>query len=450
MSNSVAEFVRIGTLWGTPSEVSRLRLRGFRGAKILHGVTWRRGGGYSDARHLSINPPIRVADQISSAPVHVMAVRRVTLESLLERFTLEVRAGGSPSISQYAQRYPSLAAEIDELFPLVEGLERCKLAQDVEFERQNFPEEFPLQQLGDCRLVREIGRGGMGIVFEAIQAPAGRAVAIKLLPTRFLADRLKSKERFQREAVTIAGLRHQNIVPIYSFGEHDGYYFYIMQLVRGVSLDWVIRQLRESSEPICSSRIQQMATGGATVPATDEPHRRLARDSWVVFAKIGIQVALGIAHAHRHAVLHHDIKPANLLLNVAGRVVVTDFGGSYQRGNQVTDANEHGVGTLRYMAPERLRGRSDARSDVYSIGATLYELVTRQPAFDTRDRSRMVEMILNESPPSPRQFSPQLPAQFETIILTALSRNPAARHPTAKALADDLKRFVKRQETLER
>ncbi len=380
------------------------------------------------------------------------SAQRMTLDVLLERFTRDVRQGTAHPITHYARRFPQLAKEIEELFPLIEGLEKCKVAQDADFVRQNFPEEFPLRQLGNCTLVREIGRGGMGLVFEAIQSPLGRPVAIKLLPTRFFADQLKSKERFQREAVTIAQLKHQNIVPIYSFGEHDGYYFYVMELVRGVSLDWVIRELRGSAEPICSSAIYEIATGGGSGaadpwrPAKPITSRKLARDSWNVFAKIGIQIALGISHAHLHDVLHHDIKPANLLLNVDGRVVVTDFGGSYQPNTTHRPTAEHQTGTLRYMAPERLQGRSDARSDVYSIGVTLYELVTQEAAFDTDDRSQLTEMVLNAKLPAPRQVRGDVPVALESIIQKAMALNPDARYATARALADDLRRFVRRPE----
>lgn len=380
------------------------------------------------------------------------SAQRMTLDVLLERFTRDVRQGTAHPITHYARRFPQLAKEIEELFPLIEGLEKCKVAQDADFVRQNFPEEFPLRQLGNCTLVREIGRGGMGLVFEAIQSPLGRPVAIKLLPTRFFADQLKSKERFQREAVTIAQLKHQNIVPIYSFGEHDGYYFYVMELVRGVSLDWVIRELRGSAEPICSSAIYEIATGGGSGaadpwrPAKPTTNRKLARDSWNVFAKIGIQISLGISHAHLHDVLHHDIKPANLLLNVDGRVVVTDFGGSYQPNTTHRPTAEHQTGTLRYMAPERLQGRSDARSDVYSIGVTLYELVTQEAAFDTDDRSQLTEMVLNAKLPAPRQVRGDVPVALESIIQKAMALNPDARYATARALADDLRRFVRRPE----
>jgi serine/threonine protein kinase len=376
---------------------------------------------------------------------------RVTLELLLDRFTREVRRGLTPSIEQYATRFPQFAEEIWELFPLVDNLERCKVVQDAELVRQNFPDEFPLRQLGDYKIVREIGRGGMGIVFEAVHSPAGRAVAIKLLPGRDQGDRRQSKERFHREAITIAQFRHQNIVPVYSFGEHDGYYYYVMQLVRGVGLDWVIKKLRESSAPVLCSTIGELKDPPGNVKTAaentaDPPSvRGISRDSWKAFAKIGIQVAAALTYAHQREVLHHDIKPANLLLNAAGKVVVTDFGGFYRSRTELGKVPESTTGTLRYMAPERLKGQSDVRSDVYALGATLYELVTRTPLFEASDRSHLTELVLDSAIVRPRSISRSLPPAFEAIILTALARNREDRYPNAKALADDLLRFVNQQ-----
>ncbi|MDB5392486.1 MAG: stkP 6 [Planctomycetaceae bacterium] len=375
----------------------------------------------------------------------------VTLEILLDHFTQEVRRGIATSVDLYAARYPEFADEIWELFPLVDNLERCKVVQDAAYVRQNFPDEFPLRQLGEYTIVREIGRGGMGIVFEATHSPAGRPVAIKLLPGRDQGDRRQSRDRFHREAITIAQFRHQNIVPVYSFGEHDGYYFYVMQLVRGVGLDWVIQKLRESPAPVMCSTIRdlknrQSATSEAMESTLETPSVRcISRNSWKVFAKIGIQVATALSYAHQRNVLHHDIKPANLLLNAAGKVVVTDFGGFYQSRTGHAKAPECTTGTLRYMAPERLKGDSDARSDVYSLGATLYELVTRTPLFEAADRSRLTDLILNSNVTRPVQFAPDLPRAFEAIILTALAGNRNQRYPSAKALADDLLRFVNQQ-----
>lgn len=374
-----------------------------------------------------------------------------TFETLLDRFTRDTRRGIAPPIEQYVAWFPQFADEIRDLFPLVDNLERCKVAQEAELVRQNFPDEFPLRQLGDYTLVREIGRGGMGIVFEAIHSPAGRPVAIKLLPGRDQGDRQQSKARFHREAITIAQFRHQNIVPVYSFGEHEGYYFYVMQLVRGVGLDWVIQKLRDSSAPLLCSTIQELKGYPVAVKPVSHNHletpsvRGISRDSWKVFAKIGIQVASALSYAHQRDVLHHDIKPANLLLNADGKVVVTDFGGCYRPRSSLANTSESTTGTLRYMAPERLSGQSDPRSDVYSLGATLYELVTRTPLFETTVKNRLTDLILNSTPTRPSQLSQNIPAAFEAIILNALARDRSDRYPTAKALADDLLRFVNQQ-----
>jgi serine/threonine protein kinase len=362
----------------------------------------------------------------------------VTFYSLVDQFTREVRRGTAPSIKAYVAKYPQFAEQILDLFPLIADLERCKSSQDAELVRQNFPDEFPLRQLGDYTLVREIGRGGMGIVFEAIHSPTSRTVAIKLLPGRDSKNLRRSKKRFHREAITIARFQHQNIVPVYSFGEHDGYCFYVMQLVQGIGLDRVIKKLRDSSDPVfCSTTSDLKNRDCAKTPSV----RGIRRDSWKVFARIGIQVATALTYAHQRDVLHQDIKPANLILNAAGKVVVTDFGGSYRPRTEPCRTTST-TGTLMYLAPERLNGDSDARSDVYSLGATLYELVTRTPLFPGSDRARLPNLVLNAPPTRPTLLEKTLPIELESIILRALSKNPADRYATAKALGDDLLRFV--------
>jgi len=153
--------------------------------------------------------------------------------SLVTRFTDAVRRGERPSIEEYVERYGEWADQIRELFPLIESLEQWKSEKEVQCLRQNLPDEFPVRRVGDYEFVRELGRGGMGIVFEAIRQSTGERFAVKLLPWRFATDMAQWKERFQREAATIARLRHPNIVRVYAFGTHEGYCYYVMQLVEG-------------------------------------------------------------------------------------------------------------------------------------------------------------------------------------------------------------------------
>lgn len=390
---------------------------------------------------------------------------REPLEVLVTRFSDEVRRGQQPSIEDYASRYRDWAPQIRELFPMIESLERWKTDKQIEGLRRSVPDEFPVRQLGSYRLVRELGRGGMGIVFEAVHDESGKRFAVKLLPWRFAADMPRWEERFRREATTIARLRHANIVQVFSFGTHEGYCYYVMQLVEGVSLDWIIRRLRETSDVVYVDEIRRAGrhdpvgeghAAGHKPPVPSMQGRPtdlqpafqmrdgagLRRDSWLEFATIGLQVALALAHAHDVGVWHNDVKPANLLLDRSGQVVVTDFGIGRRVEEGVGDAGEHPIGTLRYMAPERLLGHCDARSDVYSLGLTLYELVTQRAAFAAEEKRELMELILKSRLPGVRQIVPQIPRPLETIILNAIAKEPVDRYPSAATMATDLLRFV--------
>lgn len=373
---------------------------------------------------------------------------RDPLEVLLSRFSEAVRRGERPDVEEYAAGHPELADQIRELFPLIENLEHWKTDKEVECLRRSVPDEFPVRRLGKYDLVRELGRGGMGIVFEAVRGDSGRRMAVKLLPWRFAADRPHWRERFRNEAATIARLRHPNIVRVYTFGTHEGYCFYVMQLIEGVSLDWIVRRLRETNDLVYVEEIRRAGREDrqrATVPGASHPAYGLGRDSWNIFANIGLQVARALAHAHGKGVLHNDIKPGNLLLDRAGQVIVTDFGFGRSAEDNVALADEHPTGTLRYMAPERLLGRCDARSDLYSLGLTLYELATQTPAFVAADRRQLVEMILGSRLKLPRQIVPGMPSPLETIILNALAADPAERYQSADEMAADLARSINGQ-----
>ena len=373
------------------------------------------------------------------------------LDVLLTLFTQEVRAGLNPSIEAYAQRHKELAAEIRELFPLIETLEHCRDRKESECLRYRFPQEFRIEQLGEYRIVRELGRGGMGIVFEAFEPGMQRPVAIKLLPWRFREDRPQRAEQLRNEAATIARLRHRNIVPIYSFGQHDGYWYYVMQYVAGVSLGWVTRRLREPAAVVTAEEIHRIARSGSFAtkvlvePIVETTDRMISRDSWMAFARMGVQVAQALGYAHREGALHNDIKPDNLLLDTVGRIFVTDFGVGIHWADDHATTDDQPVGTLRYMAPERLKGHPSAATDIYALGVTLYELVTGTPPFDHADRGQLTGLIFDGKPQPPRSLKPQLPASLEAIILRAMAKEPKHRYASANELAADLLRFAKRQ-----
>lgn len=379
---------------------------------------------------------------------------RDPIDVAVTRFMDLARTGRVPTLADFCRQYPEIATELQELLPLVCDLEHWSAEKESECGRSSLPTELTLRTLGEFTMVREIGRGGMGVVLEATN-PAGHSVAIKLLPLRFAADANRRRSQLKREANTLQALEHKNIVPVHSFGSHDGYWFYVMDLVRGRSLDWVIQRLQSSPDKLTA---EELVRGSATATQSDINAamlvgRSLSRDSWKSFAKIGAQAASGLSHAHSMGILHYDIKPSNLLLEDTGRVFLADFGvassdhpltGEFRAVSpqQVTEpGKEPGIGTLRYMAPERFQGTCELRSDIYSLGATLYELVTLAPLFTANSRRELVDQITCASIRPPRSLRPEIPVELENCILKALSPKPDERYESSKEFATDLMRF---------
>jgi serine/threonine protein kinase/WD40 repeat protein len=334
------------------------------------------------------------------------------------------------------------------------------------------------ERLGDFRLLRQVGRGGMGVVYEAEQVSLGRRVALKVLPHHSLLDP-EAVERFRREARAAAGLHHTNIVQVFGTGEQDGLHYFVMQFIPGLGLDVLIdelKQLRPEQQPSLSRKVSlagtayEVLSGHLANPRVAEPVKAPAdatarlsaltgagaesaravvssagagRGYWVSVARIGAQVADALAFAHAHGVVHRDIKPSNLLLDPRGTVWVTDFGLAKAAGD-AGDLTRSGdvLGTLRYMAPERFQGRSDARSDIYSLGVTLYELLTFRSPFGVADREQLLHQVMHAEPIRPRKANPEVPRDLETVVLKAIGREPADRYQSAAGLADDLRRFV--------
>jgi tetratricopeptide (TPR) repeat protein len=337
-----------------------------------------------------------------------------SVDDLAEEFARRWRDGERPTVEEYTARYPHLAAEIRDVFPAVLLMEQLKPRRAGPAPPAAVPTEASPapERLGDYRIVREIGRGGMGVVYEAEQEALGRRVALKVLPAQLFPNE-KLRARFRREAQAAARLHHTNIVPVFGSGEQDGCCFYVMQLIEGRSLE---------------------AAPAEPVPAPPDAHRAVAR--------LGVQVAEALAYAHGQGVLHRDIKPSNLLLDGHGTVWVTDFGvAKLVEEAHLTQSGEL-VGTLRYMPPERFLGRSDARGDVYSLGITLYELLARHPAFPDTTPHHLIQLISNAEPPALRRQDATIPADLETVVLKAAARDPAHRYQSAAELADDLRRFL--------
>ncbi|MFO0907489.1 MAG: serine/threonine-protein kinase, partial [Isosphaeraceae bacterium] len=292
-----------------------------------------------------------------------------------------------------------------------------------------------LSEVGGFRVVREIGRGGMGVVYEAEQPPLGRRVALKILPPAASLDP-RHRQRFEIEAQAAALLHHENIVSIFGFGTDRGVDYFAMPLIEGWSLSDVIRDRRS-----------QPSRSGSETPCTVAPCLPAGGRSYVLaVARLMLQAADALDHAHSVGVIHRDIKPSNLLVDARGKLWVADFGlARIGRGEPALTGTGDLLGTLRYMSPELLRGDRDVaspRSDLYALGATLYELLTLRPAFAVENREELYRRILHDEPPAPRGLNPSIPRDLETIVQKAMAKEPSARYATAGELADDLRRFL--------
>lgn len=383
---------------------------------------------------------------------------RDPLELLAAEYMERLRLGQHPEIEDYAARHPPLAADIRDLFPTIAATERLKARQAQSSGGRATLGPAQPEQLGDFRIIREIGRGGMGVVFEAEQESLGRRVAVKVLPRQVLLDE-KQLKRFEREARIAANLHHTNIVEVFGVGVQEGFHYYVMQYIHGVGLDAVIPALakfvteqRESEPPpaarpatisdaanvLAQASARQLLDGGVGL----RPGGQLSPEYWQHIARIGLQAAAALDHAHNQGVLHRDIKPANLLLDVEGTVWLADFGLAKAAQSEAVSLSRDIVGTLRYMAPEQFGGQTDHRSDIYSLGLTLYELLALRPAYEETEQSRLIQRITQGPPPPPSTARWGIPRDLETVILKAISHDADQRYPSAAAMAEDLRCFL--------
>jgi tetratricopeptide (TPR) repeat protein len=420
------------------------------------------------------------------------------LGELAEAFLERHRRGEHPAVEEYAAAHSELACEIRRLFPALLMMEDLRPESgDPGGDLATAAGAAP-QRLGDYRILREVGRGGMGVVYEAEQESLGRRVALKVLGAQGLRSP-RQLLRFHREARAAARLHHTNIVPVFGVGEAEGLHYYVMQLIPGLGLDAVLEEIKRlrghgpeevapappagARAPLAADVVRSLMTGQFTTapvhdtsadrpapsasadrpaPSAAAPALALGPRSSVVLpgqsrgssatdpagrfarsvALIGVQVAEALDYAHRQGVLHRDIKPSNLLLDGQGTVWVADFG--LAKAADSDDLTHTGdiVGTVRYMAPERFEGRCDARSDVYALGLTLYELLARRPAFEKSDRAELIHLVTHTEPPRLRRLEPSVPLDLETVVHKAIDRETERRYPTAAALADDLRRFL--------
>ena len=417
------------------------------------------------------------------------------IEGLAER----LQAGEPVDLEACARDHPEWADRLRTLLPTIAMMAELGHSQVRDGSRTQTPRcgmDATTGLLGDFRILREVGRGGMGVVYEAEQLSLRRRVALKVLPFAATLDP-RQLQRFQLEARAAACLHHTNIVPIHAVGTERGVPFYAMQFIEGRSLADLIRDLRrlEGLDPAdgratglfevsTSTLAAQLASAGLppgdhdpVIPPADphpdrvasvgrsdprksEPHAPRATSglprSWDSptqsrahfhnVARLGQQVAEALDHAHARGIIHRDIKPGNLLLDGEGNIWVADFGLALIQGDHRLTLTGDVLGTLRYMSPEQAlaqRAVVDHRTDVYSLGMSLYELLTLEPAFGGRDRQELLRRIASEEPRPPRLLNRAVPAELATVVLKAMEKDPAERYATAQDMADDLGRFLR-------
>mgnify|MGYP001587536400 FL=1 len=308
-----------------------------------------------------------------------------------------------------------------------------------------------------------LGQGGMGIVYKAVQAKLNRAVALKVLPAMIGSANPAAVQRFRREATAAARLHHTNIIPIYDFGESIDAHYYAMELVVGEALNDIIDRFAGDGVPNPTgaqmdqlySRLSLSSAGmllsmdaadvTATEPGTTTAVGLRGRSYFRQVARWVSDAAEALHYAHSQGIIHRDIKPANLMLAADGRIMVADFGLAKSADEHSVTKTGAVVGTLRYLSPEQAmakRVKVDHRTDIYSLGVTMYELLCFRPAYPMTDDKEILSAVLTRDPVAPRKINHHVPAELDTICMKCLEKMPVARYETAKTLADDLRRYI--------
>jgi serine/threonine protein kinase len=346
-----------------------------------------------------------------------------------DRFLSQVRRGERPSIDELVTRFPDHAEQVRRQCRMMMFAERLGTNPHPVVARLREPPS--LMRLDDYEIHRLIGRGGMGFVYKASKPGLSRRVAIKVLADQASTSRSLPK-RFALEAEAASRLHHPNIVPVFDYGEFQGLQFLAMLYIDGCNLEQVVRHLILTKSGVSVSK------GNAA------PEECLAAvDSWEKIARLGAQAASGLQHAHQHGMIHRDIKPANLLLDRQSNLYIADFGLAKIR-DEDSNLSRTGdtIGTPRYISPEALRGFTDERSDVFGLGVTLYELVSRTEAFSgTTARQAIQDRSILALPPL-KELRPDVPEYLADIIMKACGPDPRDRFATAQAFQQELNRFA--------
>ena len=367
------------------------------------------------------------------------------LAELVDQISALLEQGKRDEVDALIKAHPAHTDRLARILPTIEVLACCDDASAG----------FPLSSaadiaahcrtLGDFRIVREIGRGGMGIVYEVEQLSLERRMALKVLPVAATLS-VQQLERFKNEARLAASLKHPHIVSVHSVGVERGVHFYAMELVEGCSLAQAIAELSgignqtRTSPSEVSDSAETSPVAALSTARSDNPQDYFRR-----VAQLIADAADALDYAHAAGIVHRDIKPGNLLLDSDGKVHVTDFGLARLEADAGVTLTGDMLGTLRYMSPEQAAGKPgliDYRTDIYALGATLYELLAMRPAFAGSDRAKLLRRIAEDTPPALRQFNARIPVDLATITAKTLEKEPADRYQSAADFAADLRAFL--------
>ncbi len=351
------------------------------------------------------------------------------LEELLADALAAQDAGGDAAVSAFLAMHPQERAAIERGLARARQMGLAGAAAPV----ADFPD-----RLGEFRLLRRLGSGGMGVVYEAEQQSLSRRVALKLVRPELLYFE-GARERFRREIEAVARLQHPAIVPVLASGEQDGVPFYAMELLHGRTVHEVTAALRGRDPALLRGADLRAAIGADGETGTDP----LQGPWWQICTRLIHNIALGVRHAHLRGIVHRDIKPSNVMLTTDGRTVLLDFGVALVGGNREFTRTGNTPGSPAFMSPEQLRGDAvDERTDVYSLAATLWQMLTLQPPFPpTGD----VQKVLAGELRSPLVHNRELPRELELVVRTAMDVDRERRYADMQAFADDLQAVLQRR-----
>ncbi|MBI1850339.1 MAG: SUMF1/EgtB/PvdO family nonheme iron enzyme [Planctomycetes bacterium] len=377
-----------------------------------------------------------------------MSPRNPEVDRILQEFIDRRAHGESPSPEDYLNRFPHLSRELRAYFATLESLDRCVAGHGTPPPNETVFDDF--------RIVKELGRGGgMGVVFLAEQLSLHRLVALKLLGVT-APQRYDAIERFRREAEIASRLRHPNLVTVYAVGEQQGYCYFAMEYVEGVPVSRLLSRLREfGAERLAEVDLFAIVAdlAGSPSPALDAAAPPDAggaatrRTSYfATVARVIAELADGLAFAHSRGIIHRDVKPSNILLTLDLVPQLADFGVARDIGQETLSTTGDLIGTPYYMSPElAMAGRIpvDHRTDVYSLGVTLFELLALAVPFPGASSAEVMTRILLEPTPLPTRFNPGVPRDLQVIALKAMEKEPKDRYASATEMAEDLRRLIR-------